>query len=207
MATATAGRRASIGVRSKGAETRARILEEAARAFAEHGAEGVVLRRIAATLGIQLGNLQYYFPNRQELLLELMRTEGARGLEPLQRDLDRGLAPEATLRRAARRFVESWRGQSGAIMNALGVFAQHDDAMRALRHDIYRDFYAALRPVVERIDPGRDAATVELRTRLVTALLDGAAMQVRVGSRSDYLDAVADHVVAIARGAGAAPSP
>ena len=62
----------------------------------------------------------------------------------------------------------------------------------------YDAFYAEIERILEDLDPGHPANVYALRARLVTALLDGAAMQTRVGDRRGYLRSVTEAATAIA---------
>jgi len=64
---------------AKGAKTRERILRAAERLFAEHGYDGVSVRRIAAAAGVQLALLTYYFHSK----LGLYRAVFQRRIEPI----------------------------------------------------------------------------------------------------------------------------
>jgi AcrR family transcriptional regulator len=70
-ARTTKPRKAPRQLRSQ--ETRARILEAAARVFAERGYAGGTTNHIAADAGISIGSLYQYFPNKDSILVELMR--------------------------------------------------------------------------------------------------------------------------------------
>ena len=62
----------------KGAARRDEILAEARAILVDEGLDRFVLREIAARVGILLGNLQYYYATRDDLLEALVRTELAR---------------------------------------------------------------------------------------------------------------------------------
>ncbi len=53
-------------------ETRARLLTEAGKAFAEHGFEGSNLRDICRAARVNLGAIKYYFGSKKELYREVL---------------------------------------------------------------------------------------------------------------------------------------
>ena len=57
---------------TRGEASRARILEKARSLLVEKGYDALVLRQLATSLEMRLGNLQYYFPNRQALMAALI---------------------------------------------------------------------------------------------------------------------------------------
>lgn len=60
-------------VQARAVETRARILDAAARVFGRHGYAAGTTNRIAAEAGLSIGSLYQYFPNKDALLVELVR--------------------------------------------------------------------------------------------------------------------------------------
>jgi AcrR family transcriptional regulator len=60
-------------VQDRSVETRARILDAAARVFSGHGYAAGTTNRIAAEAGLSVGSLYQYFPNKDSILVELVR--------------------------------------------------------------------------------------------------------------------------------------
>ena len=67
----------------KGEQRRQDILACARTLLVEDGYDGFVLREVAARVGVTLGNLQYYFATRDDLLEAVIRAEFGRN----QRDI------------------------------------------------------------------------------------------------------------------------
>lgn len=57
---------------TKGQRTRAAILDAAERQFAERGFDGVSLRQIMDEAGVQMGQLQYYFPSKEDVIVSVL---------------------------------------------------------------------------------------------------------------------------------------
>ncbi|MGH7921772.1 MAG: TetR/AcrR family transcriptional regulator [Candidatus Dormibacteraceae bacterium] len=70
---------------------RAQIVRAAAEALLEDGYADTSVRSIATRAGVAIGNLQYYFPTKAELLVEAWRDLTSRSLEELEATLN-GLA-------------------------------------------------------------------------------------------------------------------
>ena len=68
----------------KGSTTRAGILAEARRRLVADGYERLGMREVAEGCGIKLGNLQYYFPTVETLLLAVIEAEAAGDLETIR---------------------------------------------------------------------------------------------------------------------------
>jgi len=70
-------------VQQRAVETRARILDAAARVFSLHGYSAGTTNRIAAEAGLSVGSLYQYFPNKDAVLVELVRRHVADGTRHL----------------------------------------------------------------------------------------------------------------------------
>jgi AcrR family transcriptional regulator len=66
-------------------ETRQRILEAAARIFADRGYAAGTTNRIAEAADLSVGSLYQYFPNKDAILAELVRRHVADGLTAVER--------------------------------------------------------------------------------------------------------------------------
>lgn len=71
----------------RSAETRARILDAAAEVFGTHGYAAGTTNRIAAAAGLSVGSLYQYFPNKDAVLVELMRAHVEDGIAEIARRL------------------------------------------------------------------------------------------------------------------------
>ncbi len=194
----TASSRLDVAARTKGASTRARIVGEARRTLIEDGYDALSLRGVAARLDIRLGNLQYYFASRDALLLEVLHQEARADLEALRSVLERTEDPRAALDALVGTLVRRWHGEGGMVFLPMQLLAKHKPAFREAYREIYGAFYAEVERVIEAVDPGVESAECAMRARLLTALLDGAGMQIRVGSRPRFLAALSANALAIA---------
>jgi AcrR family transcriptional regulator len=72
---------------TRSVETRARLLDAAARVFSRHGYAAGTTNRIAEEAGMSVGSLYQYFPNKDAILVELLRAHVDAGAEALRRRL------------------------------------------------------------------------------------------------------------------------
>jgi AcrR family transcriptional regulator len=154
---------------TRGAETRARILEAARELLVESGPESLTLRGVAARAALSLGNLQFHFPNLDALLVGL---------------LQQGMAStdEAIRRRAADRNqdvltagIDVLLDQHGDLAStrlffSLWALALGRPALRRLLRRFYADFAARVADTLPK-GPDQDA-----RAWLIVALLEGSSV-------------------------------
>ncbi len=189
---------AQAGITSKGASTRHRILEETRALLAEKGLDGLVLREVASNSGIQLGNLQYYFPNLEALLAAVIQSAAEQDIQIMQSALAAHNNPEAQLRNMIRELVTRWRADSAVVWASLSVLALRKGQFRGLYKDIYREHYASIVEVLQHVRPGLTETEYQLRARLITALTDGAAQQTLARHRDQFIQAVEQQAWSIA---------
>ncbi|MEO1057956.1 MAG: TetR/AcrR family transcriptional regulator [Actinomycetota bacterium] len=189
-----------VNRRSKGEQTRHRILAEARRVLVAEGYDAVVLRAVADCVGIKLGNLQYYFPTRDDLLLAVMTHEAATDIEDIRAVSDEQRAPFDVLTNVVDVLVTKWRSDSGTVLATLGFMRMHKPDFEAAYRTIYAAFYEEIEQAIERVAPSLPADEYRRRARLLTALIDGASMQVDVGPRAHYVESVTHAAMRIALG-------
>ncbi len=183
---------------AKGVSTRDRIVKAARQRLVDGGLEALVMRELAERLGIKLGNLQYYFRTRDDLILQVIEAEAARDLAAISGNLDCFDQPEEAFNAIVSDLVERWRGQSGVLFSLLGFLAAHNEPFRQLYRQIYLRFYEALESVLKGMNPELADEEITARVRLITALIDGSSMQIRVGSVNAYLGRIQQQAMDIA---------
>ncbi len=181
----------------KGISTRARVLETARALLVEHGYEGLVMRDVAARCGMKLGNLQYYFATREALLTTIIELEADKDIATIETSMQEA-DDVAALRATVTELLARWRGDSGVIFATLNLLMQHNDVYRNLYQRIYRNFYAAIEAAIRCALPELDARECALRARLLSALVDGAAMQTGTSRKSEFRSRLVDEACRIA---------
>lgn len=184
--------------RNKGAATRDRILVEARRTLINDGYDAFVLRTVAERLDMKLGNLQYYFRTRDDLLLEVIRREALSDLESMRVIVEQEQPPLDALRQLVHALVGKWRADSGVVFTTLAFLSLHREPFRAVYRDVYSAFYDELERAIECAEPGHERIEYQQRARLLTALIDGAAMQTQTGPRGRFLESVLEAAMRIA---------
>jgi AcrR family transcriptional regulator len=168
--------------RSRRHESRCVELVEVARdLLVEGGLDVFAMRAVAVRAGMKLGNLQYYFASRDDLLEAVIRAEFAQDLVAFQ-EASAAVAGPASLPRLAHRLVANWSSSNGIAFVTLSTLAYHSDRFRSLNREIYESFYGELRSMIRRLAADVPGPEVALRARLMTSVLDGVALQIHAGA-------------------------
>jgi AcrR family transcriptional regulator len=174
---------------SKGELRRGEIVAAARRTLVEDGYDFFVLREVAARLGITLGNLQYYYPTRDDLLEAVVRAEFDRNRNDIAALAASKRPPRARLAAIVRRLIDVWAKEGGRVYVVMSLLAIHHERFASLHREIYESFYDGLVPVLSELRPRATAAELRRTARLVTTLIDGALVQ--VPARTFVADTVA----------------
>lgn len=161
--------------RSDALQNRARLLEVAARAFAEEGLDAAPAA-IARRAGVGVGTLYRHFPTREELVHAAYRHQLARACESVADLVDRYPAAEAT-RAWTAHFLDYAAAKSG-MSAAL-------DAVIAAGADPFADSHALLAGAVATLlDAGARDGTLrtDLTPDVVLLFMGGVAYSVRHGT-------------------------
>ena len=184
----------------RGQVRRDAVLEVARELLVAEGFDQFVLRRVAAEAGMKLGNLQYYFATRDDLLEAVIRAEFDHDLAALRRATT--LESAEGLKTAAHALVRHWTTGAGSIFVTMWLLAYHHARFRDLNREIYATFYRELGVLIRRVSPAVPDAEVAARARLITSVLDGVALQIHGGAigKRELTNRAADLVVGIASG-------
>ena len=185
---------------SKGERRRAEIIHIARSILTSEGYEAFALRDIAARADMKLGNLQYYFPSKDSLLEAIIRAEAKEDLKLLVGGIEEACEPKAQIRCFCETIITRWRGDSGRIFTLMSFLANEKPVFVEIYRDVYKNFYGALIPILNGIDPGQKPADYSRRAMLITALIDGAPAQVTQGKLKTFLKDVTEHAILIAGG-------
>jgi AcrR family transcriptional regulator len=157
------------------------VLSLARRQVLESGLERLTLRSLAEALGMTLGNLQYYFPSRDDLLEAILRSEAATDLEAFRSVVASGSDdsgdPAEGLRTAVVALAERWYALNGSVYLPIAVRAIHDARFVDVIREIWESFYAELTPLVRRLDLTASPTEARSRAMLIVMLLDGSSIQ------------------------------
>ncbi len=145
---------AGVGVAESPASSRDLIVRAAAESLLEHGYSGTTVRAIASRAGVAIGNLQYYFPTKSELLVEAWRYLTARSVRELRRALNQLTDPLEVLELGVESIWDSLR-QLGDIQLAafdLLVQAPRAERLQAYLPELFTRYREVIQEQLDRLE-------------------------------------------------------
>src|SRR5438874_13679961 len=142
------------GVQSEPVSARELIVRAAAESLLESGYAGTSVRAIASRAGVAIGNLQYYFPTKSELLVEAWRYLTGQSVEQLRQALNRLTDPLEVLEVGVESIWASLR-QLGDIQLAafdLLVQAPRSERLRAYLPELFTRYREVIQEQLDRLE-------------------------------------------------------
>ncbi|HVF75277.1 MAG TPA: TetR/AcrR family transcriptional regulator [Acidimicrobiales bacterium] len=174
----------------RSAETRARILDAAARVFARHGYAAGTTNRIAEEATLSVGSLYQYFPNKDSILVELVRRHVAEGATHVAERLSAVAGRPLPERIAALvdAMVANHAGEP-RLHQVLFEEAPRPPELLAELHALERDVVAAVAAALAA-DPTVDVPDPDLAAWVLVATVESLTHRY-VSSHPDDLDPTA----------------
>lgn len=163
---------------TKGQRRKAEIVVLARDLLVHEGYDHFVLRTIAERAEIKLGNLQYYFPTKEDLLETVGEEEFSRGLKIVREAAQLDATPEGKLVHVVCRLVGDWQQTGGRVYAVIAMLALHHQRFQSLHEGQYRLFYRSVADLLGGLLPQASDEFLLHKARLVTTLMDGALFQV-----------------------------
>ncbi len=170
---------------SSGENTARAIRAESLRLFARHGYDAVSMRQIADAVGVQASALYQYFPNKQQLLVALLKEHMDELFAALDGENFDRLEPEAALEGFARFHIRHHMARADA------VFLSYME-LRALEPEGFRQIEALRKAYENRLkailDRGKQAGVFSadephVAAMALLAMLTGVNTWYRSGGR------------------------
>lgn len=182
---------------TKGEKKKRDILAVARPFLLKEGYPSFSLRDVAKKAGISLGNLQYYFPAKDDLLVYIVQTEIDENLGLIQSvDWTSG-PPEQTLRALIDAILLRLGGEAGQLYLLTAFLALHNDRFKTLQRDGFNGLIAASVDAAHAIAPGLAQEDLKMAALIAVSLVDGAVVQIHARPeefegrrRSDFASAL-----------------
>jgi AcrR family transcriptional regulator len=150
----TQGAHAAFGDQLSASGARQQIVRAAAESLLENGYARTSVRAIASRAGVAIGNLQYYFPTKSELLVEAWRYLTAQSVEELKRALNQLTDPLEVLEMGVESIWDSLR-QLGDIQLAafdLLVQAPRRERLGAYLPELFARYREVIQEQLDRME-------------------------------------------------------
>ena len=161
----------------KGQKQRSAIIDISKHVIYNEGVDSLVMRQIAAKAEMELGNLQYYFPTRDDLLEAIVRDVFEKDTSTISNsEIDHDI--EKTIGE----LLDSWTGH-GLVYGLIFAATYRSPRFTQLKALVYETFYNHMSTLIEEKNPGLSDSERLRRAKLITALLDGTSAQYHAGSK------------------------
>ncbi|HWG71838.1 MAG TPA: TetR/AcrR family transcriptional regulator [Steroidobacteraceae bacterium] len=161
----------------KGDERRHQILSMAKQMLLDGGSNSFVLRDVAERLHITHGNLQYYFPTKQDLFVAIFDEELAKYTDAMKT----AVASTTTKRGRLAAIIDSGfqvlRSPETSLWRTMMSMADHSKEMAAIlkkENDLYE---AAVTKELKQIAPELSPQRRRHIAKIVHAIIDGLGIQ------------------------------
>jgi AcrR family transcriptional regulator len=145
----------SLGTATDGsASAREQIVRAAAESLLESGYAGTSVRAIASRAGVAIGNLQYYFPTKSELLVEAWRYLTASSVNQLRSALNRLTDPMDVLEAGVESIWATLRQLGDMQLAAFDLLVQAPRAERlqAYLPELFTRYREVIQEQIDRIE-------------------------------------------------------
>ncbi len=136
------------------AGTRELLVRAAADSLLENGYANTSLRVIAARAGVALGNLQYYFPTKTELLIEAWRHLTDHSVEELRRALYQLSDPMEMLDAGIQSLWEALARLGDVQLAALDLMVQspREERLQAYLPELFSKYRSVISEQLDRLE-------------------------------------------------------
>lgn len=180
-------------LRAQGVRTRAMIVRAATKLLLESGSLDFTLRAVARQAKISVSNLQYYFPDRQELLRAVMAPFIETYFADLEGAVNSGASPRETIFALVDR---QWHDVNDSKFRVLwwhfSQMASIDPECSRLFDEWFETLAHGVARLVARINPELGPAASMQLAMLIIAMGNGLSFQVQAGQKRNFTRGLGD---------------
>ena len=161
------------------------ILRAALRLLVEQGSKALTLRRIAAESGLNVGNLNYYFRSKEELIRELLDAVISSYEESFDAIVhDAGAPAEARLERLVSLILtDITTKKKTRFFPELWAMSNHDAFVQERMEELYARARVSLNELIAELNPALPADERETLALFISASMEGATVFAGFGKR------------------------
>ncbi|TMC15288.1 MAG: TetR/AcrR family transcriptional regulator [Chloroflexi bacterium] len=144
----------SAAVVSHPLSARENIVRAAAESLLEKGYAGTSVRSIASRAGVAIGNLQYYFPTKSELLIEAWRNLTERSVQELRTSLNNMTDPIWLIESGIASIWESLRRLGDIQLAAFDLLVQapKQESLQAFLPELFERYRDVVEEQLDRLE-------------------------------------------------------
>src|SRR5438105_7191332 len=153
---------------------REQIVRAAAESLLESGYAGTSVRAIASRAGVAIGNLQYYFPTKSQLLVEAWRYLTARSVEELRAACNSLDDPLEALELGVESIWDTLRKLGDMQLAAFDLLVQapRTDRLRAYLPELFTRYREVIQEQIDRLEADGRVRLLVSREVLVPLVLN-----------------------------------
>ena len=162
---------------TKGQKRRQQIIDAAKQALIEGGANSLVLRDVADQIGITHGNLQYYFPTKNDLLIAIFDQAVEKYTESMKVAVSETSTSKGRLDAIIDAGIAELKAPETALWRMMMSLADHNPDMASIlkkENDLYEQVVAE---ELALISPDLSLQRRRHIARIIHAILDGLGIQ------------------------------
>lgn len=168
---------------SKGSDRVQTILEEAKNILVRDGFSGLSYRAIANAAGIAVGNVNYYYPSKDDLLVDVARYIFDRWDEKFRRKIPESISAPKEIFGYSVRFMidENKREKTISLLMEMWAISNHTAAVAKMLDAFYEQMRTWIDRMIDQANPGLDPIVRAHRAALITAQIEG--LMILIGPR------------------------
>lgn len=173
--TAKSKRRRSGAQSQKGERKVEDILKSARTVLTEDGYQGFTMRKIASTAGMAIGNLHYYYKNKDDILHDLLDNTIKVYETTFDHILNDGIKTDAEKfsEIISRIVVDLGTKQTTRFFPELWALANHDDCVAQGMAQLYQRARKYMRVLIKNLNPQLNEDQCRLVSLFISASLEG----------------------------------
>ena len=185
----TENRGIRTGKHEKGRRKAGHILEQATGVLTREGYNRFSLRQVANAAGVTLGNVQYYFPTKSDLVEAMLGHVLTGYIDEFNRLMAEVEGrPEEQLAAVLTHVIRDLTNRRTTVLfPELWSMANHDPAVERYVEDMYESYRRVVAALIPRINPRLTPAQVRLLTIFITSSIEGHTPFTGHGKRWEYL--------------------
>ncbi|WP_395667213.1 TetR/AcrR family transcriptional regulator [Methylocella sp.] len=167
----------------KGSERAATILTAAKDILVARGFSELSYRNIARGAGIAVGNVNYYYPSKDDLLVDLAHFIFDRWDDRFRKRVPARLTDSRDIFIFSIEFMirENKRERTVNLLMEMWAMANHSASVSKMLGAFYAKMRAWIASMIERARPDLPRESVDLRAALITAQVEG--LMILIGPR------------------------